>query len=114
LFSSPYCSSAVSIPNSARAPRCSRDTSDSPEPTSVGVTKSPWSAAVCITKPERNSSPTSGSNTIAVAKNASAQSRTPVSFSTFSRTGCQTGSSCHAAMCAWPSKPSISSVSSML
>src|SRR5215208_1582762 len=114
LLDSPCSSSRASMPNSARAPRCSRATSDSPDPTSVGVTKSPCRAAVCITKPERNSSPTSGSNTSAVAKKASAQSRTPVSVSTFSRTPCQAGSSCQAAMCALPSKPSISPESSRL
>src|SRR4051794_25203732 len=114
LFSAPCCSSLASIANSRRAPRCSRVVSDSAEPNSVGVTKSPWSAATCITKPLRNSSPTSGSNTIAVAKNASDQSRVAVSFSTFSRAFCQTGSCCQAVMCAWPSKPSISSSSSRL
>ena len=77
----------------ARArPRCSRAASDSPAPMIVGVTKSPCGAAACMTKPERNSSPTSGSNTTVVAKNASAQSRMPVSVSTSSRVGCQIGS----------------------
>ena len=59
--------------------------SDSPQPMIAGVMKSPCSAAACMTNPLRNSSPTSGSKTTAVAKNASAQSRMPVSFSTFSR-----------------------------
>ena len=54
--------------------------SDSAEPNSDGVTKSPCSAATCITKLLRKSSPTSGSNTIAVAKNASDQSRVAVSL----------------------------------
>ncbi len=65
-------------------------------------------------KPLRNSSPTSGSNTHAVANQASAQSRIPVSRSTFSRVFCQIGSSFHVARCAWPSKASIVSSSSRL
>ena len=80
----------------------------------VGVTKSPWSAAACMTKPERKSSPTSGSKTTVVAKNASDQSRMPVRPSTSSRVGCQIGSSCHVAMWALSSKPSISSESARL
>ena len=85
--------------NRARAPRCSRAASDSPAPMIVGVTKSPCRAAACMTKPARNSSPTSGSNTTAVANNASAQSRMPVRPSTSSRVGCQIGSSCQ--VCLW-------------
>ena len=64
-------SSSASIRNRARAPRCSRAQSDSPQPMIVGVTKSPCSAAACMTKPLRNSSPTSGSKTTAVANKAS-------------------------------------------
>ena len=114
LFSAPCSGSLASIPNSRRAPRCSRVVSDSAEPNSDGVTKSPCSAATCITKLLRNSSPTSGSNTTAVAKNASDQSRVAVSLSTFSRVFCQIGSSCQVLMWAWPSKPSISSSRSRL
>src|SRR5215210_1831372 len=108
-FCVPLLSSLASIRNRARAPRCSRAASDSPAPMIVGVTKSPWRAATCITKPERNSSPMSGSNTTAVANHCSAQSRVPVRRSTNSRVGCQTGSSCHVCLWTEPLKPSISS-----
>ena len=80
----------------------------------VGVTKSPWGAAACITKPERNSSPTSGSKTTAVANSCSDQSRMPVRRSTSSRVGCQIGSSCQVFLWIEPSKPSISSDSARL
>ena len=80
----------------------------------VGVTKSPCGAAACMTKPDRNSSPTSGSNTTVVANSASAQSRMPVSRSTSSRVGCQIGSSCQVSLWIEPSKPSISSDSARL
>ena len=77
----------------------------------VGVTKSPCGAATCITKPDRNSSPTSGSNTTVVANSASDQSRMPVSCSVSSRVACQAGSSCQVFLWIDPSKPSISSES---
>ena len=80
----------------------------------VGVTKSPCSAAACMTNPLRNSSPTSGSKTTAVAKNACAQSRMPVSFSTFSRVACQIASFCQTSLWAVPSKPSTWSETSRL
>ena len=114
LLAEPCSGSSASIRNRARAPRCSRAASDSPAPMIVGVTKSPCGAAACITKPERNSSPTSGSKTTVVAKNASAQSRMPVRPSTSSRVGCQIGSDCHVSLWIEPSKPSISSLSARL
>src|SRR5450755_3776385 len=113
-FSSPCCSSWASIPNSARVTRASRAVSDSPAPISVGVTKSPCGAAACMMNSERNSSPTSGSNTTVATKNASAQSRMPVIPSTFSRTPCQIGSLFQASLWASPSNPSTFSVSSRL
>src|SRR4029079_15747069 len=88
LFSVPCFSSSASMRYRARAPRCSRAASDSPAPMIVGVTKSPWRAATCMTKPERKSSPTSGSKTTVNAKTASDQSRIPVRPSTSSRVGC--------------------------
>ena len=114
-LAAPCASSSESILNSALAPRCSRPASDSPAPMIVGVTKSPCGAAACITKPERNSSPTSGSNTTVVANSCSAQSRIPVQcFSTSSRVGCHTGSDCQASLCTEPWKPSTSSDSARL
>ena len=80
----------------------------------AGVMKSPCGAAACMTNPLRNSSPTSGSKTTAVAKKASAQSRMPVSFSTFSRVACQHSPFCQTSLCALPSKPSIWSETSRL
>jgi hypothetical protein len=51
-----------------------------------------------MTTPLRNRSPPRGSKTSAVAKNACAQSRMPVSFSTFSRVPCQIGSFCQTSL----------------
>src|SRR4051794_12507910 len=113
-FAAPCSGSSASIRNSARAPRCSRAVSASPAPITVGVTKSPCSAAACITNALRNSSPTSGSKTTAVAKKACAQSRIPVSRSTFSRVPCQIASCCQTSLWADPSKPSICSEISRL
>ena len=73
----------------------------------VGVTKSPFGAAACMTKPLRNSSPTSGSKTTAVAKNCLGPVADAGQRSTTSRVGCQIGSSCHASLCALPWKSSI-------
>src|SRR5262249_5319863 len=108
-LASPCSSSSARSWNSARELRCSRAASDSPAPMIVGVTKSPCGAAACMTNPERKSSPTSGSKTTVVAKNASDQSRMPVRPSTSSRVGCQIGSDCQVSLWTEPSKPSISS-----
>src|SRR5436190_3139114 len=108
------CSSLASGPIRSFVYARSRSKSFSATPITVGVTKSPWVAARLMTKPLRNSSPSSGSKARLAATTASHQSRIAVSCSTLSRVGCHIGSLPHTCLCAEPSTSSRASLTSRL